>query len=526
MRTTLRRLALPLLLLGSGALPVAAQSRAAAPVALRGDVNGDGQVTVLDALAVLAFVVGKPLPAGYAVPVAGDADGSGTVSTMDALVIAGFAAGRDVARFPVGKQMPAVRADAVECAADARSATLTCGAPRLLAGAATQPLVVGGQDVYVRLTSRNTHFNDTTRILSADVRVTNLLAQTLGLEADGTPSPDGVRVFFNNIHSSGVSVMDVDGEETFLAPNQVFYQYAAALAPGDSTPLKTWRWHLPDGVNTFTFRVYATGAVQYPGDNTNQADLARDRDEGVTLNLVSGGGQTGPAGQPLPQPVVVRVLDVNKQPLADRVVNFLAGSGGSASPVQTRTDSAGYARTTWTLGPGSGAQELRVSGTGGTLLVTATTGTPAPVVASVRITPDSLVLLPGDTGTFTATAYDAGGAPVAGTATWTTADSTIARVSATGRVTAVAVGTVQITATIAGVSASARVRVKPVPVGPVVRVVVSPDTFIMYPNQRRHFTATAYDAAGHVVNAGYFRWSSSDSTYVKVDLNGYVLALG
>jgi hypothetical protein len=628
MGSRLARLLLPVLLLVAAALPTAVQAQAAAATVLRGDVNGDGQVTMLDALAVLAYVVGKPLPTSYAVPVTGDADGNGIVSALDALVIAGFAAGHDVARFPVGARMPALRGDAVECAADARSGTLTCGTLRPASAPGMHPMLMGGQGVYIRLTSTNTHFDESTRTFTADVRLSNLLAQMLGLDATGAPDPEGIRVFFNEIHSSAVSVMETDGYDTFLAPNQPYYTFAGPLAPGDSTAVKTWRWHVPEGIDAFSFRVYATGAVQYPGDHTTLADQAREREEGVTLNLVSGGGQTGPAGQPLPQPVVVRVLDVNKQPVADATVEFLPGNGGSAQPRQARTDAAGYARTTWTLGPGAGTQEMRVSGAGGTLVVSASTGAapgvfhlttvsgdgqtgapssalssplvarvtrdgvgpvagstvtwrvvsgggtmqptttvsdtaglvhaawtlgaatgtqvvratlagadsvtftataqtpPPPTVTTVRITPDSLVLMPGDTGTFTAASFDQGGAAMAGTATWTTADSSIARVDATGKVTAVSEGTVQVMATIGAASASARVRVTPAPVGPVVRVVVSPDTFIMYPNQRRHFTATAYDAAGHVVNAGYFKWSSSDSNYVKVDLNGYVLALG
>jgi hypothetical protein len=521
MRRSLATL-LSLLLACLAAAPAAAQS---APTALRGDVNGDGRVTVLDALAVLAYVVGRPLPAGYRLQAA-DADGSGAVTTLDALVIAGFAAGRDVSRFPVGTPIQAaVRADAIDCAADATSGTLSCRAPQAELPAGVRAVVLGGQDVYVRLTSAHPHFDPDTRLFTADVRVTNLLAQTLGLQPDGTVNPDGIRVFFNEISSASIAVMNNDGSGTFLAPEQPFYQYAAPLAPGDSTLARQWTWHLPEGVNSFTFRVYASGQVQYPGDNTNQADLEHEREQGVRLLLVSGGGQTGAPGQPLPQPVVVRVLDVNGSPRPDAVVNFLVHDGGSAEPMQARTDTAGYARTTWTLGTATGTQEMRVSGTGGTLAVTANALTP-PSVTSVTISPDSLVLAIGAMAAFTTTAHDAAGGTVPGTATWTSSDTAVARVDATGKVTAVAAGTVTVTATIAGVSATAQVRVKPPTPGRVVRVVVSPDSLVFIQNEVRSFTATAYDSAGLVVNAGYFRWATSDSNVVRlVDLNGRVLAI-
>lgn len=94
------------------------------------------------------------------------------------------------------------------------------------------------------------------------------------------------------------------------------------------------------------------------------------RTTGVRLILVSGGEQAGAPGQPLPQPIVVRVLDARKKPVADATVNFLA-TDGSASPRQAKTDATGHASAAWTLGPTEGAQQLRVSGKGGTLLVAA-----------------------------------------------------------------------------------------------------------------------------------------------------------
>jgi hypothetical protein len=71
--------------------------------AIRGDVNNDGQVTTVDALAVMSHVVGKPLPQGYTMVPNGDANGDGQITTADALVILSFVVGKDVSQFPVGK---------------------------------------------------------------------------------------------------------------------------------------------------------------------------------------------------------------------------------------------------------------------------------------------------------------------------------------------------------------------------------------------------------------------------------------
>jgi hypothetical protein len=100
-------------------------------------------------------------------------------------------------------------------------------------------------------------------------------------------------------------------------------------------------------------------------------DALAARQTGVKLVVSSGGGQVGVPGHALAEPVVVRVLDRRGVPIAGARVNFLASAEGIADPRQTNTDADGYARTTWTL-LAPGAQTLRASGVGGTVLVAAT----------------------------------------------------------------------------------------------------------------------------------------------------------
>lgn len=96
-------------LLGSGFLPrdmlwsVPVVDGPAKPLpSLRGDPTGDGAITAQDALGVLAFVVGKPLPAGWNMTPAGDADCSGEVNSVDALIILSKVVGKSVSQFCVG----------------------------------------------------------------------------------------------------------------------------------------------------------------------------------------------------------------------------------------------------------------------------------------------------------------------------------------------------------------------------------------------------------------------------------------
>jgi hypothetical protein len=62
---------------------------------MRGDVNGDGGMDAVDALAVLSHVVGKALPATFAVQPQGDVSRDGAVTAADALLMLEYRVGRD-----------------------------------------------------------------------------------------------------------------------------------------------------------------------------------------------------------------------------------------------------------------------------------------------------------------------------------------------------------------------------------------------------------------------------------------------
>ncbi|HJR16650.1 MAG TPA: Ig-like domain-containing protein [Gemmatimonadales bacterium] len=64
----------------------------------------------------------------------------------------------------------------------------------------------------------------------------------------------------------------------------------------------------------------------------------------------------GPAGEQLPEPVLVRVTDSSGVALADVPVTWSADDGGNIVSSEPRTDSLGEARARWTLGPRSGVQ--------------------------------------------------------------------------------------------------------------------------------------------------------------------------
>ena len=149
---------------------------------------------------------------------------------------------------------------------------------------------------------------------------------------------------------------------------------------------------------------------------------------------------------------------------------------------------------------------------------------PAPVVTEVRVAPASATLTAlEETARLTAEVRDQNGQVMTGVAVaWTTSDTSIAVVDASGQVTAAANGSATITATAGSVSGSAAVAVAQV----VSAVAVSPaaDTLVAFGDTVR-LVAEATDANGHGVAGSEFSWSSSDTLVALVDDSGLVESL-
>ncbi|MCG6987839.1 MAG: hypothetical protein LJF06_06630 [Gemmatimonadetes bacterium] len=89
--------------------------------------------------------------------------------------------------------------------------------------------------------------------------------------------------------------------------------------------------------------------------------------QAVGVTVVSGDGQSGTAGSPLPELVVAQVVDKYGDPIARGVyVQILSGDGafamagrrGAGNGVILKSPTLGEAKVQWTLGT-SGTQQLR-----------------------------------------------------------------------------------------------------------------------------------------------------------------------
>jgi Tol biopolymer transport system component len=114
----------------------------------------------------------------------------------------------------------------------------------------------------------------------------------------------------------------------------------------------------------------------------------------------------------------------------------------------------------------------------------------------------------------TATARDAQGVEVVGhSVTWSSSDPSVASVSATGLVTAVAVGGAWITATVDGQSGRAPFAVTTIAVG---TVTVTPESARVALGGVVKLSATVRDANGQDLDRRLVTWSSSDRTVATV----------
>lgn len=160
---------------------------------------------------------------------------------------------------------------AVICTANPAAETLACEVAESASASSTtksqlRNVIIGGQGQNVLLTSSEVETDGD--IFAFSVNVQNLIAQPLGTTNGSTLHPDGVRVFFTAqpVSPQGgiVEVYNADGNGTFTATNQPYFQYDEIIRTGDTTDTKRWTFSFTPEVETFTFTLYVSAEVPFP----------------------------------------------------------------------------------------------------------------------------------------------------------------------------------------------------------------------------------------------------------------------
>lgn len=182
------------------------------------------------------------------------------------------------------------------------------------------------------------------------------------------------------------------------------------------------------------------------------------------LVVASGQNQSGTVGQPLSQPIRVKVLAKGGSPASGVTVSFVPAEGqGAVSAASVETDADGIAQSVWTLGTAPGPQRLTVSASLDTgalppLVVEATAVPGPPSTITVSMERPTLQFW-ADTTVAAAIVADALGNVLDLPVAWSSSDGAIAAVDATGRVTSGRGGAAILTATTGGLTGSAEVNV-------------------------------------------------------------------
>ena len=171
------------------------------------------------------------------------------------------------------------------------------------------------------------------------------------------------------------------------------------------------------------------------------------------------------------------------------------------------------------VGPGTAVVAATTDGVRGSASLSVTN---VPV-SSVSVSPAIVSLTTGSTLQFTATAFDASGAPIPGrVATWGSDAPAVASVDSAGRATALTPGTARLSAVIDGFQANATLTVAAVPVSSVTIAPAAPSVAV---GASRALTATLYGPVPNVPLSPVGRtvtWSVLGSGIATISAAGVV----
>jgi len=168
--------------------------------------------------------------------------------------------------------------------------------------------------------------------------------------------------------------------------------FSNPTAVTDDTGTATTSYTLPTKPGAYTITASSLGYV-------STSFVVTAASSGPTaLSIISGNSQKAPVMSPLPLPLNVKVKDSAGNGLAGIQVNFSDGGvGGSFSLPTATTSSSGYATTTYTTGPTSGATPITAAVSGLTQAAFKETVQAGPAVALNLSSGNNQTVKPGAT---------------------------------------------------------------------------------------------------------------------------------
>jgi uncharacterized protein YjdB len=304
---------------------------------------------------------------------------------------------------------------------------------------------------------------------------------------------------------------------------QVQLTAVAKDAQSAALPSKTFTWQTS---NASVATVSASGMVTSVGPGTATITATADGVSGsaqfsttqqaVANIAVSPNSANVTAGQDVQ--LAVTATDASGNVLAGRVPAW-----SSSNPTVATVSSSGKV-TALAHGSASISASLDSKSASATVLVGSA---PPEPVASVTVTLNSPSVSVGQSTQAAAVLKDAAGNALSGRSiTWTSAATDLATVSSTGLVSALAAGSVTISASAEGVVGNTTLVIQPGTPAPVATVSLTSSTTSLSAGQTQPITVTLRDAQGNTLSGRTVAWKSSNLTVATVAPDGRVTAIG
>ncbi|MDQ3816965.1 MAG: Ig-like domain-containing protein, partial [Acidobacteriota bacterium] len=269
------------------------------------------------------------------------------------------------------------------------------------------------------------------------------------------PAFGGAQVF--RASSGGLSLTNSGGVVTVRTPTQeivnIFSYGGSTGLDGDANQSLT---RSPDagGATCGNFVPHRTapgsnGRAFSPGTRADGSPFAAGvgRLSGVTISPASASVTRGRAAQ-----FTAQAKDQFNRPMTGVAITFASDQAGVATVDSFSTDPAKGIATATLTGRGAGTAHVTAQATDGATTVnsdqaTLTVNEPLPVVMRVEVSPSSPTINRGQTQQFSATAFDQNNGPISGASfTWSSGNTDVATINASGVATGVGLGSTTITA--------------------------------------------------------------------------------
>jgi sugar lactone lactonase YvrE len=175
-------------------------------------------------------------------------------------------------------------------------------------------------------------------------------------------------------------------------PSSTIYSFSTNPAPpGTSTLTLGTSVSTPLGTAGFTISGTSGSLIRVASATLTTTTAALP----ATLTIVSGNGQSGPAGMALSNLLAVKVTNSSGNPIAGVMVTFaVTVGGGTLSPASATSDVNGIAQAGWTLGSAPGANTATASVAGLSSITFTATGTQAPAGPGITTVAGSTWVFP------------------------------------------------------------------------------------------------------------------------------------